>query len=109
MIVFCLIRIAMVESSRLAKVPVSKLSFAHALCEARLFRELFLSKGDADLWPSFWSEYVRLCAGYRVNSKPDRSFTRDRQEYGRKSRGLDKPKRRGRQKYETPAPLPEQS
>jgi len=57
------------------------------------------------LWPSLWEMLVTACAHHRVSIKPDRHFTRDRQEYRRKSRGLEK-RRGGRpRKYPVPQPL----
>jgi hypothetical protein len=91
MIALCLIRIAMVEASRLANVAVAQISFARALTEMRLFLSLLLAPtAEAHLWPSIWSAFVNACARHRVQSKPDRQFPRDRQEYRRKSRGLEK-------------------
>ena len=90
MIVVCLIRIAMLEASQLAKVPVSRLSFARALTETRLFFQLLLSTGDKNRWASIWAAFVKCCAKYRVKIKPNRQFPRDRQQYRRKSRGLER-------------------
>ena len=111
MIVLCLIRLAMLEASRLALVPVGHLSFARALTETRLFFKLLLTIVDRLLWPSKWEGLIRCCAHHRVQIKPDRHFSRDCQEYRRKSRGLErrprgrKPKSAG--KVPTPLPQPE--
>jgi hypothetical protein len=78
MIVVCLIRIAMLEASHLAKVPVSQLSFARALTETRLFFQLLLSAGEPNRWTSIWTAFVKCCAQYRVKIKPNRHFPRDR-------------------------------
>jgi hypothetical protein len=90
MIVLCLIRIAMLEASHLAKVSVAQLSFARALTETRLFFKLLLSTGEQNRWVSIWAALVKCCARYRVKIKPNRQFTRDRQQYRRKSRGLER-------------------
>ena len=95
MIVVCLIRIAMLDASRLKNGPVSSLSFARALTEARLFLKAIISVAANILWSLVWTQLVRSCSHQRVRSIPDRRFTRDRQEYRRKSRGLEK-RRRGR-------------
>ncbi len=95
MIVVCLIRIAMLEASQLAKVPVGRLSFARALTETRLFLQLILSASQSNCWTSIWTAFVKCCAKYLVKIKPNRQFPRDRQEYRRKSRGLER-KRLGR-------------
>jgi len=90
MIVVCLIRIAMLEASQLAKVPVGQLSFARALTETRLFLQLLLSAGQPNRWASIWAAFVTGCAQYLVKIKPNRQFPRDRQQYRRKSRGLER-------------------
>lgn len=90
MIVLCLIRIAMLEASHLAKVSVGQLSFARALTETRLFFKLLLSTGEENRWASIWAAFVKCCARYRVKIKPNRQFPRDRQKYRRKSRGLER-------------------
>jgi hypothetical protein len=95
MIVVCLIRIAMLEASQLAKVSVGQLSFARALTETRLFFKLLLSTGQPNRWATIWTAFVTCCAKYRVKIKPNRQFPRDRQQYRRKSRGLER-KRPGR-------------
>ena len=106
MIALCLIRTAMLEASRLANVSVGQLSFARALTETRLFFKLLLSTAEVLLWPSFWAEFVQCCARHRVQSKPGRQFSRDRQQYRRKSRGLDR-RRPGRKRKATSLLPPE--
>ncbi len=95
MIVVCLIRIAMLEASHLANVSVGQLSFARALTETRLFLKLLLSNAEQNRWATIWTAFVTCCAKYRVKIKPNRQFPRDRQQYRRKSRGLER-KRPGR-------------
>jgi len=102
MIVVCLIRIAMLEASHLAKVSVGQLSFARALTETRLFLKILLSAAEQNRWATIWTAFVTSCAKYRVKIKPNRHFPRDRQEYLRKSRGLVR-KRRGRKPNATNA------
>jgi hypothetical protein len=106
MIALCLIRIAMIEASRLSNASVAQLSFARALTETRLFFKLLVSTVDVDLWPSIWAAFVLCCAQHRVHSKPGRQFPRDRQEYRRKSRGLEKRRPGRRPKCKKPTPLP---
>ena len=105
MIVLCLIRLAMLEASRLAVVSVGQLSFARALTETRLFFKLLLTTVDVVLWPYLWQVFIRCCARHRVQFKPDRHFSRDRQEYRKKSRGLE-PRPRGRKPKATQNPSP---
>lgn len=102
MIVVCLIRLAMLEASQLAKVSVGQLSFARALTETRLFFQLLLSVGQPNRWTSIWTSFIKCCAKYLVKIKPNRHFPRNRQEYRRKSRGLER-KRPGRKPKATKA------
>ena len=102
MIVVCLIRIAMLEASQLANVSVGQLSFARALTETRLFFQLLLPSGKENRWASIWTAFVTCCAKYHVKIKPNRQFPRDRQQYRRKSRGLER-KRPGRKPKPTKA------
>ena len=107
MIVCCLIRIAMIEGSRLRKLSVGQISFTRALTETRLFIRKLPATTEMHLWASVWIVYVQGCAFHLVRNKPDRHFPRDKQEYRRKSRGLDK-RRRGRPcKYKQAPPMPE--
>ena len=105
MIALCLIRIAMFEASRLANVSVGQLSFARALTETRLFFKLLLSTAELLLWPSIWAVFVKCCARHRVAFKPDRQFPRDRQQYRRKSRGLERHRPGRKRKATSMVPL----
>jgi hypothetical protein len=69
MIFVCLIRIAMLDASQLAKVPVAQLSFARALTETRLFFQLLLSAGQPNRWTSIWTAFIKCCAQYLVKYK----------------------------------------
>ena len=106
MIALCLIRIAMLEASGFANLSVAQLSFARALTETRLFFKILVSTTDADRWPSIWRAFVLCCSRHRVHSKPGRQFPRDRQEYRRKNRGLEKPRRGPRPRNKEATPLP---
>ena len=106
MIALCLIRLALLEASRLSQLPVAQISFARALTETRLFLMLLLFTKEALPWPSLWEVLVNCCARHRVSIKPDRHFTRDRQAYRRKSRGLEKRRRERKPKYSSPQPKP---
>jgi hypothetical protein len=97
MIALCLIRIAMREAGRSANVSVGQLSFARALTETRLFLKLLLTTPDVLRFPSLWAIFVQHCARHRVKLKPNRQFSRDRQQYRRKSRGLER-RRLGRKR-----------
>jgi hypothetical protein len=104
MITLCLIRIAMLEASHLANLSVGQISFARALTETRLFLKLLLSTADPLIWPTVWAAFVQCCARHRVQFKPDRQFPRDRQQYRRKSRGLEQRPRGRKPKYNAVAP-----
>jgi hypothetical protein len=99
MIACCLIRIAMLEGSRLHKLSVGQLSFTRALTETRLLLKKLLSTDEQCLWATIWALYIQCCAQHRVKSRPNRQFSRDQQEYRRKSRGLDKPRLDKNRKY----------
>ena len=104
MIVCCLIRIAMLGACRQIVLPVRQLSFARALTETRLFLKLLLTVTDVNLWASIWTTHICCCAKHRVTYKPDRRFTRDRQEYRRKGRGLEKRRKNSKRKYQQASP-----
>ena len=106
MIVCCLIRIAMVAACRLVKLSVGQLSFARALTEMRLLLKILLATTDVDLWASIWATHLYCCTKYRVRCKPNRQFTRDRQEYRRKSRGVENRRKNNKRKYQEASPLP---
>jgi hypothetical protein len=106
MIALCLIRIAMLEASRLMNVAVAELSFARALTETRLLFKIVVSSADLDRWSSIWAAFVLCCTRHRVRPKPGRQFPRDRQEYRRKSRGLEKRRMGRRPKNKAATPLP---
>ena len=107
MVALCLIRIAMLEGSRLKNVAIARISFARALTETRLFLKLLMSSDDLDLWPSIWEVFVQCCVRYYVKCKPNRQFPRDQQEYRRKSRDLEKRGPHHKCKYKEASPLPQ--
>lgn len=107
MIAVCLIRIAMLEASRLKNLSVAQISFVRALTETRLFFKLLSATPENRFWPLMWEAYVQCCSQYRVRFKPDRRFPRDKQEYRRKSRGLEKRPRGRQRKYKEASPLPQ--
>lgn len=110
MIALCLVRMAMLDASRSVNIPVAQLSFSRALTETRLFLRLLLIKSGALSYAVVWCEFVRCCSRHRVQVKPNRQFSRNRQEYRKNSRGLQQ-KRKGRKfiiKYPKPhTPDPE--
>ena len=107
MIALCLIRLAMLEASSLANVTVAQLSFSRALTETRLFFKTLLSTAEVLLWSSLYGDYVLFCSRHRVQCKPDRHFSRDRQLYRRKSRGVVEPRRKGRKRKSVLMSTPE--
>lgn len=106
MIALCLIRIAMFEGSCLKNIGIAQISFARALTETRLFLKLLMSSADLDLWPSIWEIFVQCCVRHRVKYKPDRQFSRNKQEYRRKNRGLEKRRPSCKCKYGKVSPVP---
>jgi len=102
MITLCLIRCAMLQASQSKSAPMSSFSFARALTETRLFLKLIVSGGSTLLWSFVWDQLVRSCAQQLVRNKPYRQSTRDRQQYRRKSRGLEK-RRPGRKSQQKPS------
>ena len=105
MIVCCMIRLAMLGACRLVRLTVEQLSFARALTETRLLLRALLTTTDTDIWASIWETHLSFCARYHVRSKQGRQFTRDRQQYRRKSRGLEKPRKDNKRKYQDASPL----
>jgi len=106
MIVLCLIRTTMLDAGRSRNVAVTRLSFAHALTEARWFLRYIVSTGTKVLWPLAWAQLLHTCSRHQVALKPNRHFTRDRQQYRRKSRGLEL-RRKGRKPNPAP-PRPQE-
>lgn len=94
MIVACLTRLAMSEAAKTLKITPEKLSFSRAFTEIGcFFKKILLNAGmNIGTFEEDYAELVRQCAKHLVTSKPGRRFTRDKQEYRRKSRGLDKGK-----------------
>jgi hypothetical protein len=95
MIVLCLIRMAMLDASRAAKSTISQLSFSRALTETRLFFKLLLIQAGVIPCAIVTENLARWRSRYSVNVKPNRQYSRDRQKYREKSRGLHE-KRKGR-------------
>lgn len=95
----CLIRIAMLDGSRMHGLSVGQIGFTRALTETRLLLKKLLSTDEQCLWVTIWAIYIQCCAHHWVKSKPNRQFSRDREEYRRKSRGLDKPRPDRNRKY----------
>jgi hypothetical protein len=104
MISCCLIRIAMLSACRQVGLPVCRLSFTRALTETRLLLKLLVANGDP--WTVIWAGYIQCCAKFHVRYKPDRQYSRDRQEYRRKARGLETRREKTGRKYQKPSPMP---
>jgi len=110
MIAICLIRTAMLAAGRLKNSPVSSFSFARAVTETRRFLSLIVSSAILNPWTFLYDRFVRACARHRVAIKRGRQFSRNQQEYRKKSRGLERkrPGRKPRFKLSKPStPLPE--
>jgi hypothetical protein len=110
MIVICLIRTAMLAAGRMKNAPVSSFSFSRALTETRRFFSFIVSSAKSLPWTLVYSRFILSCSCHRVAIRLGRQFPRDRQEYRRKSRGLERkrPGRKPRLKLTRPSiPLPE--
>jgi CelD/BcsL family acetyltransferase involved in cellulose biosynthesis len=106
MIVFRLIRMAMLEGCCLANLSVGKISFTRALTETRQLLKFLPAAAKVSLRASIRATYAQCRAQYRVKSKPNRRYPGDRQEYRRKSRGPEKRRPSGR-KYKAASPPPQ--
>lgn len=99
MIAIVLIRRTMLEAARKLDIEPATLSFRRALTEARVFFSKVAGTAIAVVRKAYEC-FVKECSWYRIDLKPDRSFTRDKQEYRAKARGL-KGKKRGRPRKRT--------
>lgn len=104
MIVCCLIRIAMLSACRQVGLSVGQLSFTRALTETRLLLKTVLAAAES--WTILWASYIQCCAKFQMKYKPNRQYSRDRQEYRRKSRGLERRRNKTGRKYQKPSPPP---
>jgi hypothetical protein len=102
LITVCLIRLAMLEAARRGKVTVAQLSFSRSLTQIRVFFRR-LCRFPLPHWEHLYADLINACAAFLVRIKPGRSFSRDRQQYRRKARGLE-PTRRGKKPVTTPVP-----
>lgn len=102
LITVCLIRLAMLEAARRGKVTVAQLSFSRSLTQIRVFFRR-LCRLPLPHWEHLYADLINACAAFLVRIKPGRSFSRDRQQYRRKARGLE-PTRPGRKPVTTPVP-----
>ena len=80
MFVLCGLRAAMPEGPRSHKLSVVLLSFTRTLTETRLFLRKLLSAAEPCQWTPVWIMYIECYAKHRVKYKPNRQFSRDRQE-----------------------------
>jgi hypothetical protein len=100
----------MLSASRLKNAPVSSFSFARALTETRRFFASIVSSAISLSWELVYERFILACARHRVAIKLGRKFSRDRQEYRKKSRGLQRkrPGRKPQNKMKKPSmPPPE--
>ena len=94
MIVACLTRLAMSEAAKLRTATPGKISFSRAFTEIRyMFKKTLLRAGlGVGVWEEDYQEFIAQCARYIIKVKPGRIFSRDKQEYRKKARGLDRGK-----------------
>ena len=105
MILACLIRLATTEAAKAKRMNPGALSFSRALTETRVFFKQAVSQVRKIDWPTAYGHYVNQCGRYLVKVKPGRSFSRDKQIYRKKSRGLER-RPVGRPRTVTPPLLP---
>ncbi len=87
MILSCLVRLAINESVKGTKLTVNDISFVRALHYTRCFLTE-LSFNAASGYEEKWRQLLHLIRNEaRARIKPDRYFSRDKQEYRKKSRG----------------------
>ncbi len=105
MILACLVRLATTEAAKAKRILPSALSFSRALTETRVFFKQTVSQVCKIDWLTAYWHYVKQCGRYLVKVKPGRSFSRDKQVYRKKGRGLERGPV-GRPRTVIPPPLP---
>ena len=105
MILACLIRFAMAKAAKAKGLLPRALSFSRALTETRVFLKQLISQGCQVQWPTAYLQYALECGRYLIKEKPGRSFSRDKQIYRKKARGLERGKV-GRPRTVIHPPLP---
>lgn len=93
MIAAVLIRRTMLQAAEKARVKPAVLSYSKALTEMRVFlrRIAGISK---EVLQDVYGQFIANCARYMIESKPGRSYSRSKQEYRAKSRGLETTKKK---------------
>jgi len=95
LIAACLVRLASAAASNSLGLMPSNISFAKVFSEVKIFLRKIISAIHAGEFAAFHCEFIRRCARYLVDIRPDRAFSREKQVYRRISRNLQK-KRVGR-------------
>lgn len=106
MIAATLIRTTMLEASKKRRIRPARLSFRRAVTEARVFLRR-IAGVTAEAARDAYKAFVEQCSMCVVKEDPGRSFSRNKQEYRAKSRGVKK--KRGRAKKPTDPFLMENS
>lgn len=105
MILACLIRLAMGKAAKAKGLLPGALSFSRALTETRVFFKQLISQVCKVQWPAAYLHYALECGRYIIKVKPERSFSRNKQVYRKKGRGLER-RPVGRPRTIIPPPLP---
>lgn len=90
LIAVCLVRLASADSSNSIGLMPSNISFAKVLNEVKIFLKKITSAIHPGEFAAFHCEFIRRCARYLVDIRPDRFFSREKQVYRRISRNLQK-------------------
>lgn len=101
LILVCLTRLAIAKAAKKRRTVPGMSSFAKAYGETRRFILRIIDSAAPRKFETEHGLLVAYCARHRITVRPGRVFTRDKQEYRRKSRGLVKGKV-GRPRKPTP-------
>jgi hypothetical protein len=78
LIAACLVRLASAALNSLGLMP-SNISFAKVLSEVKIFLKKITSAIHHGEFAAFHCEFIRRCARYLVDIRPDRAFSREKQ------------------------------
>ena len=107
MILVVLVRRAMLAAAESRGVQPARISFARALTEARVLLRRLASCLPEEAREAY-RQMIAECARYLVAVRPGRQYSRDRQVYRAKARGI-RQRRRGRPAKPKPPDPPENS
>jgi len=88
LILACLTRLAIAKAAKKRRTVPGMISFAKALGETRRFILRIIDSSAPRSFETAYGLLVAYCARHKITVRPGRRFSRDKQEYRRKSRGL---------------------